>query len=119
MSGKWLQIAHASYVGTTFITSQFTYLNSYIPRPQRIMPAVSEDDQKTVAVQPKDLAEYLDITRTYLSRATQNRWNAKGVDVELYAVYKTRNENYTSHYELPVDVAVSVIPPSELKKYDL
>ncbi|MCS4198580.1 hypothetical protein GGP46_003456, partial [Salinibacter ruber] len=54
------------------------------------MPAVSEDDQKTVAVQPKDLAEYLDITRTYLSRATQNRWNAKGVDVELYAVYKTR-----------------------------
>ena len=83
------------------------------------MPVVSEESQKTVAVQPKDLAEYLGVSRTYLSRATQNRWNAKGVDVELYAVYRTRNENITSHYELPLDVAVTVIPPSEHKKFDL
>jgi hypothetical protein len=83
------------------------------------MAVVSEDEQRTVAVQPKDLAEYLDVTRTYLSRATQKRWNAKGIDVELYAVYRTRNENITSHYELPLDVAVTVIPPSEHKKFDL
>jgi hypothetical protein len=83
------------------------------------MAVVSEDEQRTVAVQPKDLAEYLDVSRTYLSRATQKRWNAKGIDVELYAVYRTRNENITSHYELPLDVAVTVIPPSEHKKFDL
>jgi len=102
-----------------FIVVQLSNLNTLFPQPHMPMPVVSEDNQKTVAVQPKDLAEYLGVTRTYLSRATQNRWNANGVDVELYAVYQTRNENYTSHYELPLDVAVSVIPPSEHKKYDL
>lgn len=81
------------------------------------MPAVADDD--TVKVLPPDLAKYLDVSRTYLSRATQKRWHAGSVDVEKYAVYETRNEARTSHYELPIDIAVTVIPASELHKYDL
>lgn len=81
------------------------------------MPAVADND--TVKVKPPDLAEYLDVSRTYLSKATQNRWHANSVDVEKYAVYETRNEARTSHYELPIRLAVTIIPPSEQHKYDI
>jgi hypothetical protein len=82
------------------------------------MPAVAQEDDK-VKILPPDLAEYLDVSRTYLSKATQRRWHASSVDVEKYAVYETRNEARTSHYEFPVHMAVTIIPPSEQHKYDI
>lgn len=80
-------------------------------------PAVS--DERTIVIKPGDLAAYLGVTQSYLSRAVHNRWNAAGVDVELYAIWRTRNQNRVSHYELPLHIARDVIPKSDHPKYDL
>jgi hypothetical protein len=81
------------------------------------MPAVA--DERKVTVKPTDLANYLGVSRTYLSQALHNRWHAGGVDVELYAVWMTRNQDRVKHYELPERLARKIIPKSEYPKYDL
>lgn len=82
-------------------------------------PAVSDERERKVRVKPGDLANYLGVTDSWLSRAVHNRWNAAGVDVELYVVWRTRNKGRVSHYELPVHIARDIIPKSEHPKYDL
>jgi len=81
------------------------------------MPAVVEESK--VHLKPRDFADYIGVSPGYLSRATHNLWHAKGVDVELYAEWQTRNEDRVSHYEVPEKLARQIIPRSEWPKYDL
>ncbi len=76
-------------------------------------------EDRTVSVKAADLANYLGVSENYLSRAVHRRWHAGGVDVELYAVWETRNKKRVSHYELPERIARRIIPSSEKPKYDL
>jgi len=85
------------------------------------MPTTLDRDGegRTVTVKAHDFADYLGVSENYLSRAVHNRWNAGGVDVELYAVWRTRNRSQVRHYEIPEKLARRIIPPSEQPKYDL
>jgi len=73
-----------------------------------------------VSVKAGDLAEYLDRTPTFLSRALHNDWECAGVRVRRFAVWENdERRNRVSHYEIPISEAVQIIPREYHQVYDL
>lgn len=87
------------------------------------MPVVAEEEDdsgRVVQVAASDLADFLDCTPSFLSRATHADWQCKGMEVRRYAVWENaEKKGRVSHYELPASVAVQVIPKEYHATYDL
>lgn len=80
------------------------------------MPAVASREE--VFIQPTDLAQYLDVSRSYLSRATHQDWLAGGVPVAEHADWN-RKQTRVKGYRFSPRKARQIIPRSEQKQYDL
>lgn len=75
-------------------------------------------EDRTVFLSQQDLAEYLGVKRSSVSKATHNDWLAGGVPVAEWAEWN-RKGTKVSGYQVPKKVARQIIPKSEHTKFDL